>query len=336
MTTLTRDLADGFASLALSHVSREYPNKLDHVLAGPEDVAGPRALHPVFFGSFDWHSCVHGFWLLTRALRRFPDLPSGPRIEALFAERITPDERRRRGRLPRPTGVEGLRATVRVGVAAGAAGGAGPGSRQRGAPGSRHPPAARRRIRGAVRGVPAPGGLPGAGRRAHQHGVRPAARRGRRRGAAPGPLRPDAGAGDRLVRGGPRRAGLGAQRRRLPLADARGGRVHAAVHRAGRVPGVVRNVPAAGGVLATRRRCSSRRGSRTGATARSPTSTVSICRGPGAGGRSRVHSSRATRGAERFEAVAAAHLAASLPHVAGDYMGEHWLATFAMLALEGA
>jgi hypothetical protein len=91
MTTLTRDLADGFASLALSHVSREYPNKLDHVLAGPEDVAGPRALHPVFFGSFDWHSCVHGFWLLARALRRFPDLPSGPRIEALFGERITPD-----------------------------------------------------------------------------------------------------------------------------------------------------------------------------------------------------------------------------------------------------
>jgi hypothetical protein len=90
MTTLTRDLADGFATLALSHVSREYPNKLDHVLAGPEDVAGPRALHPIFYGSFDWHSCVHGYWLMARALRRFPDLPAGPRIAALFAERITP------------------------------------------------------------------------------------------------------------------------------------------------------------------------------------------------------------------------------------------------------
>ena len=48
-----------------------------------------------------------------------------------------------------------------------------------------------------------------------------------------------------------------------------------------------------------------------------------------------MRSSRATR-AERFEAVAATHLTASLPHVAGDYMGEHWLATFAMLALDSA
>jgi hypothetical protein len=91
MTTLTCDLADGFATLALSHVSREFPNKLDHVLAGQEDVVGPRALHPVFFGSFDWHSCVHGYWLLARTLRRFPDLPSGPHIEALLAERVTPE-----------------------------------------------------------------------------------------------------------------------------------------------------------------------------------------------------------------------------------------------------
>jgi hypothetical protein len=86
--TLTEPLAERFASLALAHVSREYPNKLDHVLNGPEDALGPRALHPVFFGSFDWHSNVHGFWLLARVLRRFPDLPSAGAIRALFAERL--------------------------------------------------------------------------------------------------------------------------------------------------------------------------------------------------------------------------------------------------------
>jgi hypothetical protein len=90
--TLTEPLAERFASLALAHVSREYPNKLDHVLDGPEDALGPRSLHPVFFGSFDWHSCVHGFWLLARVVRRFPGLPSAGAIRALFAERLVSDK----------------------------------------------------------------------------------------------------------------------------------------------------------------------------------------------------------------------------------------------------
>ena len=65
-TRLTPELASRFASLALAHVRREYPNKLDHVINGAEDLASPSAQHPVFFGSFDWHSCVHGYWLLAR------------------------------------------------------------------------------------------------------------------------------------------------------------------------------------------------------------------------------------------------------------------------------
>lgn len=89
MTTLTRDIAEKFAALALAHVSREYPNKLDHVLASEADVLGPRALHPIFFGSFDWHSCVHGYWLLARLLRRYPDLSLAAEIEALFDARLT-------------------------------------------------------------------------------------------------------------------------------------------------------------------------------------------------------------------------------------------------------
>ncbi|PZO55673.1 MAG: DUF2891 domain-containing protein [Alphaproteobacteria bacterium] len=89
MTTLTKDIAEKFAALALAHVSREYPNKLDHVMASADDVKGPRALHPIFFGSYDWHSCVHGYWLLARVLRRYPDLKQASEIKALFAERIT-------------------------------------------------------------------------------------------------------------------------------------------------------------------------------------------------------------------------------------------------------
>jgi hypothetical protein len=81
--------ASRFASAALGHVTREYPNKLDHVMTGPGDVRGPRDLHPIFFGSFDWHSCVHGWWTLLTLKRLFPALPEGPRIEALAEELFT-------------------------------------------------------------------------------------------------------------------------------------------------------------------------------------------------------------------------------------------------------
>ena len=92
MTQLTRELASLFASTALGHVSREWPNKLDHVLTGIDDVRSPRALHPVFYGSFDWHSCVHGYWLLARLLRRFPEMSQAPRIRALFEEQLTAEK----------------------------------------------------------------------------------------------------------------------------------------------------------------------------------------------------------------------------------------------------
>jgi len=89
MTKLTPAMAEKFADLALAHVSREYPNIMQHVMAGPEDIIGPRAAHPIFFGSYDWHSCVHGYWLLARLLRRSPDLSAAKKIETLFEERFT-------------------------------------------------------------------------------------------------------------------------------------------------------------------------------------------------------------------------------------------------------
>jgi hypothetical protein len=87
--SLTPDIAARFAEIALGHVTREYPHKLDQVLEGPEDLLGPRHLHPIFFGSFDWHSCVHGWWLMLRVRRLFPDLPVARRIEALADEILT-------------------------------------------------------------------------------------------------------------------------------------------------------------------------------------------------------------------------------------------------------
>jgi hypothetical protein len=78
--TMTAELAERFAGIALGHVGREFPNKLDQVLTGPGDLASPRTLHPIFYGSFDWHSSVHSHWLLARVLRRWPDVPAAASI----------------------------------------------------------------------------------------------------------------------------------------------------------------------------------------------------------------------------------------------------------------
>src|SRR5476649_1039544 len=90
--TLDAALASKFARLALGHLTREYPNKLDHVMGSAADALGPRALHPIFFGSFDWHSCVHGYWLLAQLYRRFPGNAEAVRIRALFEDAFTAEK----------------------------------------------------------------------------------------------------------------------------------------------------------------------------------------------------------------------------------------------------
>src|SRR6059058_111274 len=64
--------ADRFARLSLACVGKEYPNKISHVLNSDADVAPPRKLTPAFCGCYDWHSSVHGHWLLVRLVRTFP------------------------------------------------------------------------------------------------------------------------------------------------------------------------------------------------------------------------------------------------------------------------
>jgi hypothetical protein len=89
---LTAELARQLSQIALGHVTREYPNKLDHLMAGPADVRSPRELHPVFYGSLDWHSCVHGYWLLACLRRRCPALAERSRIDALFDAQLTAEK----------------------------------------------------------------------------------------------------------------------------------------------------------------------------------------------------------------------------------------------------
>ena len=78
-----------FALLALACVHREYPNKIAHYLNSDADVKPPRELTPAFFGCFDWHSCVHGHWLLARLARTEPNAPYVPRARAALARSLT-------------------------------------------------------------------------------------------------------------------------------------------------------------------------------------------------------------------------------------------------------
>jgi hypothetical protein len=87
--TLSREQASAFARLALKAVTKEYPNKPAHVLNSEADLKATKAFHPAFYGSFDWHSSVHGHWMLVRLLRLFPDLPEAKQIRTVLGEHLT-------------------------------------------------------------------------------------------------------------------------------------------------------------------------------------------------------------------------------------------------------
>ncbi len=83
--------AERFATLALACADREYPNKIAHVMQSDDDVHPPRRLTPAFFGCFDWHSSVHGHWLLARLARQFPGAPFAAKARAVLDAHLTPE-----------------------------------------------------------------------------------------------------------------------------------------------------------------------------------------------------------------------------------------------------
>ena len=113
MLPLSAADAAAFADTALAAITQRFPHKLDHLILDENDLAAPSLLHPVFDGSYDWHSSVHMHWSLLRLLRRHPALPQRERIVAHFDERFVPEriaiERAyaahpRRGSFERPYG----------------------------------------------------------------------------------------------------------------------------------------------------------------------------------------------------------------------------------------
>jgi DUF2891 family protein len=93
-TPMSREQASSFARLALQAVEKEYPNKPADVLNDEKDARPPRARHPAFYGSFDWHSSVHGHWMLAHLLRLFPDLPEAKQIREVLGKHLTAENLR--------------------------------------------------------------------------------------------------------------------------------------------------------------------------------------------------------------------------------------------------
>lgn len=86
---LTEAVAARFARLALNCVTREYPNKIAHTMQSDADAVPPRLLTPAFYGCYDWHSAVHGHWLLARLAHLFPDASFAAEARAAIARNIT-------------------------------------------------------------------------------------------------------------------------------------------------------------------------------------------------------------------------------------------------------
>jgi hypothetical protein len=89
--SLRPENASHFAALALKCVGREFPNKPDHVINDGKDVLSPRSMHPAFYGCFDWHSSVHGHWMLVRLLRLCPSLPETKEIRRALDANLSAD-----------------------------------------------------------------------------------------------------------------------------------------------------------------------------------------------------------------------------------------------------
>ena len=88
---LTEELAGRFARVALANIARGYPRRIDHLLASPADELRPRMVHPAFYGAYDWHSAVHMHWTLVRVLRHYPVCRAAAAIADALDEHLSPE-----------------------------------------------------------------------------------------------------------------------------------------------------------------------------------------------------------------------------------------------------
>src|SRR5690606_1256760 len=87
--TLNAETAKQIFELPTHCLTIEYPNKLGQVLGDEADLKSPKALRPVFYGCFDWHSSVHGYWSIVRLLKQYPELDSEGNVRQLLNDHIT-------------------------------------------------------------------------------------------------------------------------------------------------------------------------------------------------------------------------------------------------------
>jgi len=84
--------ANVLIELPLHCVETEFPNKLGQTIGGPEDLGAPQELHPIFYGCFDWHSAVHGYWSMITLIKDFPELEKAEEVRAILLRNITPEK----------------------------------------------------------------------------------------------------------------------------------------------------------------------------------------------------------------------------------------------------
>ncbi len=257
--TLDEAAATRFASLALRCVHQEYPNKISHTLQGDADVQPPRTLTPAFYGCYDWHSSVHGHWLLARLARQFPGHDDRHECARGAGAEPDPGQDRSGGRVLPHAGTRLVRAPVRARVAPAARRGVARLGRPAGARVVAGAAAARGGIRRAPAHVAAPPALPDprGGTQPDRVCVRPGPRLGaHRRGRGNAPA--DRIACARILRRGRRMpARLRALRRGFPVAVHRRSGPHATAAAVAGVRDLAAAIPAR-----SSRATAARRGSR--------------------------------------------------------------------------
>lgn len=92
LPVFTLSVANKLIELPLHCVEMEYPNKLGQVIGADSDLQSPNKLHPIFYGCFDWHSAVHGYWSMVTLLKEFPEMTKADNVRTILKNNITEEK----------------------------------------------------------------------------------------------------------------------------------------------------------------------------------------------------------------------------------------------------